>query len=294
MKYGDKSIVTPLIYENDYIPFLKEYCQEHNIHAVIPLFDIDLPILSSNRNEFKEIGVKVIVSTEEVITICNDKWETFNFLRKNDFNTPLTFLTVNEAVNAVNEGLVRFPLIIKPRWGMGSISIFEADNMEELNVFYNKTKKNINSTYLSYESQQDIDKCIVIQEKLKGQEYGLDIINDLEGNYKATIVKEKIAMRSGETDCAETVINEDLIQMGEKLSDILGHIGNLDVDAFIVNGVPYILEMNARFGGGYPFSHIAGVNLPKAIIKWFKGERIENSLLEAKIGVIGFKDLTYR
>lgn len=42
---------------------------------------------------------------------------------------------------------------------------------------------------------------------------------------------------------------------------------------------------------GNPFSHPAGVNLPKAIIKWLRGEIVELSLLEAKIGVVEFNDL---
>ena len=149
---------------------------------------------------------------------------------------------------------------------MGSISIFEVENQAELRSSFNKTKRIIQSTYLSFESQQNIENCVVIQEKLDGQEYGLDVINDLDGNYKVTSIKKKIAMRSGETDSAETITDPRLNRIGEKLSNQLKHIGNLDVDAFIVNETPYVLEMNARFGGGYPFSHLAGVNLPKAIV----------------------------
>ena len=31
------------------------------------------------------------------------------------------------------------------------------------------------------------------------------------------------------------------------------------------------LEMNPRFGGGYPFSHTLGANFPLAIIEWCSG-----------------------
>ena len=60
-------------------------------------------------------------------------------------------------------------------------------------------------TYLKYESQVDKDSCIIIQQMIKGQEYGIEILNDLEGNYVSTFAKKKVAMRSGETDIAETV-----------------------------------------------------------------------------------------
>ena len=65
----------------------------------------------------------------------------------------------------------------------------------------------------------------------------------------------------------------------------------MDCDVFIVEGIPYILEMNARFGGGYPFSHLGGCNLPKAIVEWCKGNEIDKEVLFAKTGIIGFKEI---
>lgn len=186
-----------------------------------------------------------------------------------------------------------YPVILKPRWGMGSIGIYKADNFEELEVFYKKISREIFSTYLKYESLIDVDHAILIQEMIVGQEYGLDIINDLDGNYQNTIVKKKVAMRSGETDCAETVDFSELKLIGEKISKSLKHVANLDCDAFVtVDNAVYVLELNARFGGGYPFSHLAGVNLPKAIVKWLKNEIVDiNELLIAKPNVYGQKDI---
>ncbi|KZL93682.1 carbamoyl phosphate synthase-like protein [Clostridium magnum DSM 2767] len=98
-------------------------------------------------------------------------------------------------------------------------------------------------------------------------------------------------MRSGETDCAETVSNSVLKDLGKSISEKLRHIANLDMDVFMVDKTPYILEMNARFGGGYPFSHIAGVNLPKAIVNWLQNKDVDKSILTEKIGVFAHKDI---
>jgi carbamoyl-phosphate synthase large subunit len=52
------------------------------------------------------------------------------------------------------------------------------------------------------------------------------------------------------------------------IGESLGHVGNLDCDVFIgPNGIS-VLELNPRFGGGYPFSHLAGVNLPAVLLAW--------------------------
>ncbi len=289
--HADKSVVTPLIYENEYIPFLLNYCVKNQIVAIISLFDIDLPVLSANRQLFEDIGVRVIVSDVDVVNVCNDKWETYNFLVCNGFNTPKTYVSLESVRKAIGTRQVQFPMILKPRWGMGSISILEAGNEHELEIFYSKVTSNIIDSYLKYESQTDLDKCVLIQEKLKGQEYGLDVINNLDGEYQNTIVKKKYAMRSGETDCAETINNYELKNLGKDIGEKLRHVANLDMDVFVYDNKPFILEMNARFGGGYPFSHIAGVNLPLAIVKWLRGENVNVSLLAERTGILAHKDI---
>jgi len=291
MKIADKSILTPLIYDNNYIEFLLEYCLKNSIKAVISLFDIDLPVLAKNKKKFADNGITVIVSDLEFIQICNDKWLTYNFLIKNGFNTPASFLTIEEVLMAIRNDSINYPLIIKPRWGMGSIGIFQVDNQEELEILYKKTQKSIDESYLKYESQQAPEKSIIIQEKLAGDEYGLDIFNNLNGEFLACVAKKKLAMRAGETDIAEIVENKKLFEIGKKISQLSKHIGNLDVDCFWVDNEFYILEMNCRFGGQYPFSHLAGVNFPKALIKMLLHEKIDNQILRVKTGTIGMKDL---
>lgn len=287
--YADQSTITPLIYENEYIPFLINYCINNKIKAIISLFDIDLLILSVNKKAFEEIGVQVIVSDKDVINICNDKLATYKFLVESGFNAPKTFVSIKTVLEEIKKKEIKFPLIIKPRWGMGSIGVFEAENQYELEVFYNKAISKIKSSYLKYESQENLEQSVLIQEKLPGQEYGLDIINNLKGEYQNTIVKKKYAMRSGETDCAETVDDYDLKTIGKAISEKLRHIANMDMDIFVDGSIFYILELNARFGGGYPFTHIAGVNLPLAIVKWLRGEKVDKSLLTERVGVISQK-----
>jgi len=140
-------------------------------------------------------------------------------------------------------------------------------------------------------TRECLNQSVLIQEKISGQEYGLDVINDLKGNFMSTCVKIKYAMRSGETDCAFTVEDAYAQKLGEDLGRLLRHVGNLDVDILVKDQMYYVLEMNARFGGGYPFSHLAGVNLPLAIVKWLKGEQIDKSLLQAKAFIMGQKDI---
>lgn len=80
-------------------------------------------------------------------------------------------------------------------------------------------------------------------------------------------------MRSGETDKACSVIDPRFEHIGRKIGENLKHIGNLDCDVFEYQGELYILELNPRFGGGYPFSHEAGINTAAIYIEWLKGNQ---------------------
>lgn len=263
---ADDYVLTPLIYDDNYIPFLVDYVKRNQIDVIIPLFDIDLPILAQSKAKFAEIGVEVIVSDYRITQICNDKWESFKFLEENGFNSPKTFISLDKVKKQLEKDFIDFPLIVKPRWGMGSIGIYKAENLIELEVFYKKVKTEIESSYLQFESKEKINQSVLIQQYIKGQEYGLDIFNDLNGSHLKTFVKKKTAMRSGETDSAITKNDKVLQLLGEKLSQKLKHIGNLDSDWFRTKDEVFILEMNCRFGGGYPFTHLAGANLPRVLI----------------------------
>ena len=288
----DKSVVTPLIYDPGYIDFLKNFCIEKKINAIISLYDIDLYILAKHKKIFEDIGVKILVSDEMVIECCNDKWKTQKFLRQCALKTVNTYIDLDDAMADVKTGNISFPLFVKPRWGMGSLSVYCANNEDELRVFFNKIKNDIFDSVLKYEANLDKENCVIIQEKMKGSEYGLDVINDLEGNFVNAIVKQKLAMRAGETDSAKVIENDILYNIGKTIAHKLKHIANLDIDIFFDGTEAYVLEMNARFGGGYPFSHLAGVDLPKAIVYWLSGQQPDEKILKATPEIIGYKDLS--
>jgi len=291
LQVADHSFISKLIHNENYIEQILNYCIKNNISAVIPLFDIDLPVLAKNKNKFLEQGIHVIVGDLEFIKTCNDKWLTYELLKENGFHVPQTFLSIELAQNSLAQNLVHFPIIIKPRWGMGSIGIYEADNDQELRILYKKTMNKIQNSYLKYELQGNTEFSVILQEKLQGDEYGLDIFNDLNGEYLVSVAKKKVAMRSGETYIAEIIDDVRLLRISKKLARLSKHPANLDVDCFFVNNRFYILELNCRFGGQYPFSHLAGVDFPKAIIQMLYNKPVADELLKVHLGIIGVKDI---
>lgn len=283
LQAADVKVQVPAVYDPKYIDITLDICKKYNIDALMSLNDLELPILAENKAKFEALGVKVIVSDPKVIDICFDKYKTAQWTESIGLNAPKTYVRLADAKAALAKGEIAFPLFMKPRWGSGSIGLETIDDMEELDIYYNILMKKIKKTILATASVGD--EYIMIQEKLTGNEFGLDVMNDLEGNNVGVSVKQKLAMRAGETDKAITVDLPEVREMGRKIGENLKHIGNLDVDIMQrANGDYCVLELNPRFGGGYPFSYEAGVNLPKAILQWLKGEKVDPKILVPEYG----------
>lgn len=283
LQVADVKIQVPAVYTADYVDITLGICKEHNINVLISLNDLELPILAENKARFEDLGVKVIVSDPEVIDICFDKYKTAQWVESLGLKSPRTYVRLQDVKDALAKGKIHFPLFMKPRWGSGSIGLESIADMEELDIYYHLLMKKIKKTILATASVGD--EYIMIQEKLTGNEFGLDVMNDLEGNNVGVSVKQKLAMRAGETDKAVTRDLPEVREMGRKIGEALKHIGNLDVDIMQrANGDYCVLELNPRFGGGFPFSYEAGVNMPKAIIQWVKGEEVEPQMLQPEYG----------
>lgn len=283
LQAADVKLQVPAVYDPEYVNITLNICKEQKIDALISLNDLELPILAENKAKFEALGVKVIVSDPQVIDIAFDKYKTAQWVESLGLVAPKTYVRLADVKEALAKGEIEFPLFMKPRWGSGSIGLESISDMEELDIYYNLLMKKIKKTILATASVGD--EYIMIQEKLTGNEFGLDIMNDLNGKNVAVSVKQKLAMRAGETDKAVTVDLPEVREMGKKIGEALGHIGNLDVDIMQrADGAYCVLELNPRFGGGYPFSYEAGVNMPKAIIQWVKGEEVDPAILQPEYG----------
>lgn len=280
---ADIKIQVPAVYDPLYVDRTLEICEKYDVKALISLNDLELPILAAEKSRFASIGTTVIVSDKEIIDIAFDKYKTAKWVEAQGLTAPKTYVRLEDVKNALKKGEITFPLFLKPRWGSGSIGLETVDDMEELDIVYGLLCKKIKKTFLAKASVGD--EYILIQEKLTGKEFGLDVMNNLNGCNIAVSVKQKLAMRSGETDKAVTVDNPEVYNIGKTIGKALGHIGNLDVDIMQrADGTYCVLELNPRFGGGYPFSHEAGVNMPKAILAWLNEEEVDSEVLTPEYG----------
>lgn len=274
--------------DDSYVCFLLELCRQEHVTMVVPLFDLELPLLAPAIDRFAAVGVTVAVSSPEVVAVCDDKWATAGFVCEHaGLAGPRTTFDPLEAEAWLVDGAAE--VWVKPRFGTGSIATWSTSHADEVGVLYRKVHRDQLSSYLRQPTDGEPD--VVLQEGLRGQEYGLTVVNDFYGTFQAVLVNRKLAMRAGETDIAVAEHHDVLVATGRQLASALGHVGALDVDVFVDGSTVAVLELNARFGGSYPFSHLAGADVPAAYVAWARGEQADQRLFDVAPGTIGLKSI---
>ena len=272
----DEKIIMPNINSKEYLPFLLKLCKEKNITAIFSVFDMDIDELTKYRKEFESNDIIAFIPTKEVSEICFDKLKTYQFLLKNNLETLLTFDDLDEAKKAIQNNTLKYPLMVKPKKGFGSASLFVARNEKELEVFFH------------------YNADMIIQEMSSGEEYSFDILYSLESEVVDVYCKKKIQMRSGETDKAIMINDKKLIEFGFNFAKLFKNVGPMDVDFFVEkNGDIRILEVNPRFGGGYPISHNAGADFPKKMIEMLNGKKHHFEFPTYESNIIMMKDINF-
>lgn len=291
---ADSGVVTPLIYSDEYIPFMLDYCERERIGAIVPLFDVDVPVLAAHRSEFEAIGCFPVVAPADFARACSDKLATAELLASAGIPRPATYVGARGFMDAVGRGEGSFPAFIKPRWGMGSIGLAEAADEAELRALCGIVERKVRGSYLRFESSADEPgRSVIVQPRIDATEYGMDVYCDLSGRYRGCVVRRKVAMRAGETDIAEVIDADARFEsLARSLAGLSRHTGCMDVDVFDAGGELMVLEMNARFGGGYPFSHAAGVDMPRALVAWLRGGECDPGALAVKTPGTYMKDMT--
>lgn len=286
---ADEAIVLPPFRSGEYVEALLGLCANKGIQLVIPLNDVELPILAAATERFYAKGVRVVVSSPEVIDTCFDKLRMGEFLEGLGLPVPRSYLSLAAAKEAVSRGDISFPLVVKPRWGSGSIGLEFVETESELALAYQFSRHRIRRSVISHPNNAVPDQNVLIQERISGVEYGLDVVNDFSYSNAGVLIRRKISMRSGETDKAITSEDPALSALGRLIGEHLGHLGNLDCDVIVGTTGSYVIDMNPRFGGGYPFAHVAGANIPACLLCWSLGLETNEQWLQAAPGIASGK-----
>lgn len=239
----------------EFISNLIEQCNKHTIQLIVPTLDTELRLLSKHLDEFNKNQIQVVISSAEFIDICRDKRKTNSFFTSKNIQIPLPIDPKNPT----------FPLFIKPFDGSLSSDIHLIEKQEDLSQRF---IENPRFMFMEY-----IDKKLF-------DEFTVDMYYGKDSMVKCIVPRKRIEIRGGEISKGITLKNEIITYLKERLNIIEGAHGCLTLQLFKEKEGDRIIgiEINPRFGGGFPLSYLAGANYPGFILKeYFENETITYS-----------------
>jgi carbamoyl-phosphate synthase large subunit len=293
MFVADRSYLVPYSWDENYVNELLVICKLQDVRLIISLHDIDVYILSKYKDFFESENIKLLVPDEYIATACLDKLELYKLSNKYGILHCDTYFSLKEVCDKIESGILSFPIMLKPRWGFGSMGLMQVHSLPELLSAYSTLEYKIKKSILVNLPIYEANKAIVIQPMLFCEEFGLNVISDMNKNFKTCLTLKKHEMRSGETFSATTIYDEKLFDFGKRISEMTRHEGIIDVDVLKKNDNYYLLEVNPRFGGHYPFVHQAGADIPSAIIEWMEGGLEKENWLKCDENISFYKDFKF-
>jgi carbamoyl-phosphate synthase large subunit len=241
---SDQAFKVPKASDPGYIVSLLNICRRNDIDIIIPTIDTELPFLAKSKESFKKQEIEVVISSAFFVEICRDKRKTSEYFQNLGISTPVIY----------KPNQIKFPTYVKPYNGSSSQKNKLIRSENELS---NSIINNDDLLFCEYLDHEDYN------------EYTLDLYYSKGFNLKCVVPRKRIRVRGGEVSKGLTVKNKLVDFVKSRMMSLNGACGCLTLQLFLneQNGNIKGIELNPRFGGGYPLSYLAGANYPKFIIE---------------------------
>lgn len=249
---ADQYLKAPRVSDPGYIDFLLEFCKSKSIYLIIPTIDTELLLLAQHQERFHSLGINLIVSDVLFVQQCRDKRLTAALFDRLNIATPEIF----------DRSSIKFPCFVKPYDGSCSVGASPLFSREMLT------------------DDMLADPKMMFMEMIDDsyEEYTVDAYYDRNGTLRCFVPRLRIEVRAGEVNKGVTRRNHVYRYLEDKLQKLSGARGCITLQLFNKpNTDQYAaLEINPRFGGGFPLSFSAGANYPGWLIdEYLLGQEID-------------------
>lgn len=256
---ADIHYIVPKMTDKKYLPVLMDICKKENINVILPLQEDELDLMADHKMLFEKLGIMVVISDLKTVKVCKDKYLMYRMLANAEINCVETY-DYDKEFDSIRK--LQLPIMLKEREGAGSIGNLKVENWPLLICFAANT-----------------DERLIVQPYMDAEEFGLDVYVDiLSGEVVSIFAKEKIRMRAGETEKSKSFKDGKLFELVKRTTKVMKFRGPIDMDVFKYDGEYFILEINPRFGGGYPHAYECGENFIKYISINARGEKIKPNI----------------
>lgn len=251
-----RRIIIPAGTTPEFATTLLQECQQRHIELFIPTVDTELTSIALHAPQFKEQGIKIPLSSADVLARCRDKYALLTHCQDTGYVPKFNLLTADLKTTELH-----YPCFAKPRCGSGSNGALVINHHQELALLPK-------------------DSSYLLQELLPGDEYSVDVYIHSKGHPLAAVPRLRMKIDSGIAVAAQTRINPQLSSMALKIAQSAGiiYVANIQFKANR-HGHYKLLEINPRFPGTLPLTAAAGVDIPRLLVDDILGKPCDLQLM---------------
>jgi carbamoyl-phosphate synthase large subunit len=250
--------VVPEAGSPDYIATLTAVLLRHEVDCLIPLAHEEIPRVARAAEVLALRGVRTWLAPASRIDLVDDKWRFARFLQRVGIPGPRSWL------GAPGVDLPRsVQLIAKPRWGCGARGIRLLPNLDG-----------------------NLTRDHVVQELIVGREFSADCLTRKDLSVAACVLRYRDRVRSGVCVESQTFADPAVSAVVCELLVAARLEGFANVQGFVTDSGPVIIEANPRFSGGLGASLAAGADLVGQYVQGLMDHPISFTALNYRAGVV--------
>jgi carbamoyl-phosphate synthase large subunit len=247
-----------------FVDDILQRCVDAKIDVLVPTVDFELLPLAHRRDDFERQGIRLLLANANTLALCLDKAALVGACSDACAVPRTSIFDEHTDLSAWS-----VPFLVKPRLGAGGRGVQRIDRIEALSLLPR-------------------DGSLILQEYLGGAEYSVDVLCTPASQVLAVVPRARLKIDSGIAVTGVTLHDERLDTAARRVAAAIGitYVANIQFreDA---NGVPRLLDVNARFPGTMPLTVAAGVNMPRLAVDLVTGRSLSSSVSQFRdIGMV--------
>lgn len=271
----DRKILKKDLHETDekYFEYVLSLVSTGEFDVLMPVAEKNTDFVTRHEDEFKKF-VKLACAPRDVYIKAYDKQTTFEQAMKSGIPCPYTRRKDQDIEDFLQH--VKFPIIIKPRSGSGSIGFHKFDTEEEFRERLADVSFNVDE--------------YVVQEFIHfDHRIGTNLFVDKKGNICTSYAVDVLRWfppDGGPGVMIQTVDAHEILQYAGKLLQDLGWQGFANVAIMIdkETGEPRLLEINGRIPASVKVAYMLGYNVSKQLLEMIYDEDVTQYPENAQFG----------
>jgi len=267
--------ILPSAGDPEFVPSLLKTCARFKVDVLFPTVDEEISVIAENEERLRS-KVAFLIGDRQGVEACNDKWQTYSWLRKAGIPVVETIRIRDKEALRRGSSRLGFPVAIKPRASRGGRGLHICGETAELERAYSELTATLpfKDAYLGVPEASDI----VMQEFLPGTEYDAIVLLDKHGKQLGNVpMKARRWNVTEHTREIVTVHDREVEDLSAKTVRSLGLECPVDVEmARDREERLKILDVNPRVGGDVDLATAAGCNIPLMYVTECLGDRVHS------------------